>query len=76
MTKIDDTTYVMDDTSIVNFFDDGKVELYPSEKSKFKKSKDKNDYNEGSCRKFEYASKEIAMKIFIELEIIQNNENL
>lgn len=74
MLSIDDITYILDDTSIVNFFDDGSVEFYPSEKSNFKKAKSKNNYNGGSCHKFKYESKEIAIKIFGELESQLNLE--
>ena len=59
-------TALLKDTSIVNFKDDGSVELYPS--TEWNKPRNKNKHGFGHCHNFQFKSKEQAIKVFIELE--------
>lgn len=55
---------ILKDTSIVNFKEDGSVELYPS--TKWIKPRNKKRF--GHCHRFKFETKEQAIKVFIELE--------
>lgn len=59
-------TALLKDTSIVNFKDDGSVELYPS--TKWVKPRNKNKHGFGHCHNFKFQTKEQAIKVFTELE--------
>jgi hypothetical protein len=59
-------TALLKDTSIVNFKDDGVVELYPSIKWIKPRNKNKNGF--GHCHVFIFKSKEIAISVFSLLE--------
>lgn len=59
-------TALLKDTSIVNFKDDGSVELYPS--TEWIKPRNKNKHGFGHCHIFKFQTKEQAIKVFTELE--------
>lgn len=59
-------TALLKDTSIVNFKEDGSVELFPSTKWKKPRNKNKNCF--GYCHEFKFKNKEEAIKVFTELE--------
>lgn len=65
MKKIDDITYILKDGSIVNIYDDGYVELFPSKFWKKPKCLTKTGF--GKCHSFFHQSKERATKIWNEI---------
>ena len=59
-------TALLKDTSIVNFKENGAVELYPS--VQWKKPRNKNKHGFGHCHTFKFRTKEFAIKVFTEIE--------
>jgi hypothetical protein len=79
---IDSTTALLDDKSIINFLDNGDVEFYPNTKSGWKKiknnRKDKNHmYNSKfGLIIFHHNSKEDAIRIWENIDMLLNNQTL
>lgn len=66
-------TIVLKDKSIVNFFNDGKVELYPDKKSGWKKPKQRNTYNAALCHIWQFKNFKQAQNV---MDIVISNLSL
>ena len=67
MNWVDSTTAILSDTSILNFHDDGKVNMFPSKEWRKPKTK---QYNRDRYVTYQYQDKTTAIKIWEEVDSI------
>jgi len=67
MIKIDNTTYILKDGSILNFYDDGLVKMYPSKEWKQPRKSKKTKHNK-THEEYKYANKEQAILVWNNIE--------
>ncbi len=69
MNYIDDKTAILSDGTIVNFYDDGVVELFPGT-NEWNKPKDDTIYGVGKCHRHEFKTIVDAKKVFEQVNIL------
>lgn len=76
MKWIDSTTAILSDSSIVNFYADGAVELFPPTKNNGWKMTEmkKSTYGIGKCHQFKFATMKNAVNFFSVLDNQIENE--
>lgn len=62
MKWINTTTGILDDGSIVNVYEDGYTELFPSKQ--WKRPKQQSKYGLTKCHAFQFHSKTMAIEVF------------
>jgi len=67
MIKIDNITYILKDGSILNFYDDGLVKMYPSKDWKKPRKSRKTKHNK-THEEYKYSSKEQAILVWNAIE--------